>query len=511
MKHRITLLAAGAAGVMVAGTLAAVTLPAAAASTGCSVAYTVQSQWPGGFTGSVAITNLGSPIASWQLGFDFPASGQAVTQGWSATWSQNGAHVTADSMSWNGHLGTGASAQIGFNGSWSGSNPVPTSFTLNGVTCNGGTTTSPTPTHSASPTPTHSTSPSPSPTATGPTTPPPSRTAPVLHVSGNKLVDPSGRQVILHGVNRSGGEFACIQGNGMWNGPMDQASIDAIKSWHVNSVRVPLNEECWLGTSDVPAGGYSGAQYQQAVEDYVNLLVSNGLTPIVEMHWNWGQYTGPSAGCSDTAATCQKPMPDAKYAPQFWTGVANAFKNDNAVIFDLFNEPYPERATGSETSGWECWRDGGTCNGISYRVAGFQSLVDAVRATGSTNVIFLGGLAYSNDLTQWLAYEPDDPTGNLAAFAHIYNFNSCANVSCYDSQLAPVAARVPLTLTEIGENDCAHGFIDTLMSWADAHDVGYLAWTWNNWDCSSGPSLISDWDGTPTNYGIGYKNHLAGL
>ena len=37
-------------------------------------------------------------------------------------------------------LATGASTSIGFNGAWSGSNPKPTSFTLNGVVCNGGTT-----------------------------------------------------------------------------------------------------------------------------------------------------------------------------------------------------------------------------------------------------------------------------------------------------------------------------------------------------------------------------------
>jgi len=142
-------------------------------------------------------------------------------------------------------------------------------------------------------------------------------------------------------------------------------------------------------------------------------------------------------------------------------------------------------------------------------VAGFQTLVNSVRATGATNVILLGGLEYSNDLTQWLQFKPTDSTGNLAAFAHIYNFNSCSNTSCYDSQLAPVAAQVPLTLSEIGENDCASGFITTIMNWADSHGVGYLGWTWNNWDCSSGPSLISDYNGTATAFGQGFKTHLA--
>jgi endoglucanase len=343
------------------------------------------------------------------------------------------------------------------------------------------------------------------PPTTPPTTPPGS--APALHVSGNHLVTSSGATYRLLGVNRSGGEFACIQGNGMWNGPMDQASINAMKTWNVHTVRVPLNEQCWLGTGDVPSGGAGGATYQNNVKAYVNLLLSNGITPLLEMHWNYGQYTGPSSGCADVKATCQKPMPDAQYAPSFWTGVANAFK-DNRVVFDLFNEPYPERATGNATSGWRCWRDGGTCPGIGYSVAGFQSLVNAVRATGNTNVILLGGLAYSNDLTQWLQYKPTDPTGNLAAFAHIYNFNSCANTSCFTSQLAPVAAQVPLTLSEIGENDCGSSFIGTVMNWADSHGVGYLGWTWNNWDCASGPSLITDYNGTATSYGAGFKAHL---
>jgi len=295
---------------------------------------------------------------------------------------------------------------------------------------------------------------------------------------------------------------------------MDQASITAMRTWKVRAVRVPLNEECWLGTSSVPAGGTKGAAYIAGVQAYVNLLVSNGITPILEMHWSSGVYTGNSRGsCPDpnsAVAACQKPMPDAALAPSFWTGVANTFKSNNAVVFDLFNEPFPERATGNETTGWTCWRDGGTCAGIPYQVAGFQSLVNAVRATGSTNIIMIGGLAFSNDLTQWLQFKPTDPTGNLVAFAHIYNFNTCSTTACFDSQLAPVAASVPLSLTEIGENDCAHGTIDTVMNWADAHGVGYLGWTWNaDFDCANGPGLISDYNGTATNFGIGLKNRLA--
>ena len=76
-----------------------------------------------------------------------------------------------------------------------------------------------------------------------------------LELFAARLVTESGATYRLLGVNRSGGEFACIQGRGMWDGPMDQASVTAMRSWNVRAVRVALNEECWLGTANVPAGG----------------------------------------------------------------------------------------------------------------------------------------------------------------------------------------------------------------------------------------------------------------
>lgn len=334
--------------------------------------------------------------------------------------------------------------------------------------------------------------------------------APQLHVSGNKLVNASGATVTLHGVNRSGGEFACVQGNGIWDGPMDQASVTAIKGWGANVVRVPVNDACWNAESYVNTA-YSGATYRSAVQQYVNLLNSNGIVAILDLHWTDGVYTGNSSGCASAQATCQKPMPDAAQSIPFWTSVASTFKGNNAVIFDLFNEPYVERATGSETSGWQCWLSGGTCNGVGYQVAGMQSMVNAVRSTGASNVLMLGGLAYSNDLTQWLQYKPTDPDNNLVASWHSYNFNVCASQSCWDSQIAPVAASVPLVAGEIGENDCAGNYIGPLMTYLDAHGISYLAWTWNNWDCSSGPALITDYTGAATPYGAAFKAHLQSL
>jgi len=55
-----------------------------------------------------------------------------------------------------------------------------------------------------------------------------------VHVSGNHLVDDAGRTIRLLGVNRSGLEYACVQGWGFADGPTDATSIAAMKTWSID-------------------------------------------------------------------------------------------------------------------------------------------------------------------------------------------------------------------------------------------------------------------------------------
>lgn len=130
-----------AAGVMVVAGVG-VSPGTAHAAVACNVTYTANS-WGSGFTAAVRINNLGDALTGWTLRFTFPGN-QRVTQGWSANWTQSGANVTATNMSWNGNLATGASTEIGFNGSYSGTNASPTNFSINNVACNGQQNTAPT-------------------------------------------------------------------------------------------------------------------------------------------------------------------------------------------------------------------------------------------------------------------------------------------------------------------------------------------------------------------------------
>ncbi|MCZ7475310.1 non-reducing end alpha-L-arabinofuranosidase family hydrolase [Micromonospora sp. WMMC273] len=166
------ILASAGAALLASASVAVAQLPAGAAAAGCSVNYAISSQWQGGFGANVTITNLGDPVSSWTLTWSFGA-GQTVTQSWNTSLTQSGSAVTARNVDYNGSIPTNGNTSFGFNGSWTSSNPVPTSFALNGVTCTGGTTT---PTGGPTGTPTTAPPTTAPPTTAPPTTPPPGNT-----------------------------------------------------------------------------------------------------------------------------------------------------------------------------------------------------------------------------------------------------------------------------------------------------------------------------------------------
>ena len=325
------------------------------------------------------------------------------------------------------------------------------------------------------------------------TTPaPPVPGALAISVSGTTLLDGNRNPIVLHGVNRSGTEYACQQGWGIFDGPSDDASIAAMVAWRINAVRVPLNEDCWLGINGVNPS-YGGPSYRTAIADYVRRLHEHGLYVVLDLH---------VAAPGTTLSTEIVPMADADHAPAFWQSVASTFIDDQALLFDLYNEPHD--------ISWSCWRDGCEVNG--YQTAGMQQLLDAVRSTGATQPVLAGGIRWANDLSGWLANQPDDPAGQLVASLHTYDFSPCQE-GCRASAEA-VAEQLPVIAGEIGEADCEHGYIDDLMSWLDSMRISYFGWTWNSgggWTCKGGPTLITSYDGSPTDFGVGYRDHLATL
>jgi endoglucanase len=344
-----------------------------------------------------------------------------------------------------------------------------------------------------------------------------------IAIDGNHFVNGTGQTIRLLGVDRPGTEYACEEGWGDSDGDdtADAAAADAaaIASWDATAVRVPLNEDCWLGINGQPSYG-TASGYRQVVQRYVADLGADGMYAILDLHWS-----APGS----TVADGQRPMPD-DHSAAFWTSVADTFKADPAVLFDAFNEPYSPAADFSDAASyplsWACWRDGGctlpvTVDGTdpgpdpqTYPAVGMQALVDALRATGASQPILLGGLAYANDLSGWIAHEPTDPDHQLAASFHNYEDEACSTLICWNDEIAPVAAQVPVVTGEFDENECpaaGDGFDQTYMNWADQTGVSYLAW---GWYVPTGPcdyDLVDEADAPVAPNGTALHDHLTAL
>jgi endoglucanase len=358
-----------------------------------------------------------------------------------------------------------------------------------------------------------------------------------VSVSGNHLVDGSGKTVQLRGVSVSALEFIPVQGWSAAN-PWGAQTGDAtpnwntIKTWKVNTVRIPLNEASWLGYQCSDASGAMrdpdpGHNYQATVKAAVSDATAAGLYVILDLHW-----TAPGTFCP----LAQNPMADADNSIAFWTSLAGTFKSYPNVLFELFNEPFLFWMT-SGADPWKVLRDGGTftqyvtgSNSVytashTWQSAGMQQMLDAIRATGATNVVLVGAPTWSQDLSQWVTYKPTDALNQLAAVWHAYPDSGIVGaVAAALPKLGAVAftwagsvlsAGVPLVITETGDHNASGTagapFVSTLLPWADKAGASYLGWTWDVWGDNDNV-LIKDKGGTPSDgFGVYFQQHLACL
>jgi aryl-phospho-beta-D-glucosidase BglC (GH1 family) len=305
-----------------------------------------------------------------------------------------------------------------------------------------------------------------------------------------------------------------------------------VQAWKANVVRIPLNEASWLDYTCVDTNGKTinpdpGNNYKSAVESQVAAANAAGLYVILDLHW-----TAPGNSCPEL----QTEMADADHSLAFWTSIANTFKNNPAVIFELFNEPYFDPAnfsgnewsymmngTGGAFSGFPATSVNGNRKNISmaWKIASFQDMINAVRATGATNVVLVGNQNYSSDLSQWVQYMPNDPLKQMGATWHPYPDSNKGIMYAYPNYYPAVftyaqqilAANVPLVATEFGGQNSAGTpncpICTTMENFADANGMSLVGWTWDVWGAADF-DLIQDVNGTPTpGYGVTFKSWMV--
>ena len=275
----------------------------------------------------------------------------------------------------------------------------------------------------------------------------------------------------------------------------------------VNTVRLPLNEASWLnytcydsGTgasgslySAAPGGGYTpdpAGVYQATVKKAVADATAAGLYVILDLHWG-------SPNNSQGQPLCPIGQPayaDADHSLAFWKSLADTFKGNPAVIFELFNEPFGSNNYGNWVNGADgagpdaiTLRDGGAFSpflqqnneggnaihsvSMSWQVAGMQDMVNTIRAEGATNVILSSPIGWAGEIETWLAAKPTDPIGQLGVAWHVYGYNKGTG-----APLAVLAAGYPIAITETYGLGAIGGY-----GWAASQRIGYIWWGWNDW------------------------------
>ncbi|MEV4454537.1 cellulose binding domain-containing protein [Microbispora sp. NPDC049633] len=273
--------------------------PAADAAVGCAVDYRITNQWSGGFGADVTVTNLGDTVNGWTLSWTFGA-GQRVDQVWNATVAQTGADVTARNVDYNRTIAAGGSVNFGFNGAWSGSNPVPAAFTLNGVTCTGGVTSSPSASPTRSPGSSPSTSPSPSASPTPSPTPAPGRIT-VWLAGDSTVANSSGTPIV--GWGRELGQYLTTNAT-VVNNAVGGRSVQTWLYESAVSDRMNSSGECALSST-------AYASRWQSMLD-----ASTGMKA--------GDYLFIQFGINDGSSTCPRHVGAARYRELLTTMVGAA-------------------------------------------------------------------------------------------------------------------------------------------------------------------------------------------
>jgi hypothetical protein len=111
----------------------------------CSISYSITNSWSTGFQAGISIMNTGAAtINSWTLQWAFSGN-QQISNGWNGIFGQNRQTVTVTNASYNNVIPAGGSVTgIGFTANSTGTNALPSSFTLNGAQCSGGVLAAPT-------------------------------------------------------------------------------------------------------------------------------------------------------------------------------------------------------------------------------------------------------------------------------------------------------------------------------------------------------------------------------
>ncbi|HEX2912692.1 MAG TPA: cellulase family glycosylhydrolase [Chloroflexia bacterium] len=275
----------------------------------------------------------------------------------------------------------------------------------------------------------------------------------------------------MTGVNLAGAEFTpnAIPGTyGVDYQYPTQAEVDYFMSKGLKTFRLPF---LWERLQPGKFGAFDQGQFN-LLDGFVSYVTGKGATVILDPH-NYARYYGQLIGSKD--------VPVEVFA-DLWSRLAGQYKDNPRVIFGLMNEP-----TNIQTQVW---------------VAGTNSAIRAIRATGAKNMILVAGSSADHAYSwsqKWngTAYGGQmlgisDPANNYAFELHQYldvdasgTFEKCVSGNIGSQRLQDFTQWLRQNhkrgfLGEFGSasNPTCHAALDDMLNYVEQNGDVWRGWTY---------------------------------
>jgi endoglucanase len=223
------------------------------------------------------------------------------------------------------------------------------------------------------------------------------------------LPGPTFAQVILTGTNLAGAEFGSQNLPGTfeidYTYPVN-GEVDYFVGKGMNTFRLPFRWERLQQSQNAP---FNAAELNR-LNAFVNYATSRGAHVILDPHNFARYYPSPANQQSDPNRVIGSPAVPYSSFGDFWSRLANQYKTNPRVVFNLMNEP-----NSMPTENW---------------VTASNTAIAAIRTAGATNLILVPGNAWTGAWTwhdNWYG-TPNavamlnvvDPGNNFAFDVHQY-------------------------------------------------------------------------------------------
>lgn len=322
---------------------------------------------------------------------------------------------------------------------------------------------------------------------------------PRLITVGDRIVQASTMQpVVLRGVNRSGLEYSLPSNTGfLGNAGISKAEIEEIVCrWRARVIRLPFNQRSAIQGY----GDHSGDDYLTALDTVIDWAASLGAYTILDLQWL--DTTTVFGYTADGRVNHVPPLPNPDTVV-LWTVLAERYRNEPAVIFDLLNEPHSrleddKNAVNLIDQSGEVYQSSVKVVGPNQWLPWASRLIKEIRCAGNRCLVLVSGVDWGYDLS---GVKVD--AENVVYSTHVYPNRLTED---WERAFGRTVSVAPVFVAEWGGGDSDLDWGARFVSYINSRNLSWTSWSWADW-----PHLVSNAqlaDYTPTPFGLMVQREL---